>query len=111
MLAQYDFEAEHMDEAQRTVKDISGSGIDAEQKGQVKTAEGKDSGQAIAMDGEVGGYVKLSNALTKNTKEATISMDVKLNGVQIQAEPDCLSLGIWKKICFMWHLKGRMNFL
>ena len=82
VLAQYDFEAEHMDEAQRTVKDISGSGIDAEQKGQVKTAEGKDSGQAIAMDGEVGGYVKLSNALTKNTKEATISMDVKLNGVQ-----------------------------
>lgn len=82
VLAQYDFEDANMDTANKKVKDISGSGIDAQQKGNVEVAEGKDGGNGISMDGEIGGYVKLSSDLTRSTKEATISMDVKLNGTQ-----------------------------
>lgn len=82
VLAQYDFEESNLDTAQKMVKDSSGSGIDAEQKGNVEVAEGRDGGQGISMDGEVGGYVKLSNGLTRYTKEATIAMDMNLNGVQ-----------------------------
>lgn len=82
VLAQYDFEEGNLDASKKTVKDISGSGIDAEQKGKVETAEGRDGGQGISMDGEVGGYVKLSDGLTRYIKETTIAMDVNLNGVQ-----------------------------
>ena len=64
VLAQYDFEDANMDTANKKVKDISGSGIDAQQKGNVEVAEGKDGGNGISMDGEIGGYVKLSSDLT-----------------------------------------------
>lgn len=80
-LALYDFEEENVDIENKTVKDVSGSGIDAELKSNAEFSEGKE-GRGISMDGEVGGYVKLKNGLTKYTKEATISMDVKLNGKQ-----------------------------
>ena len=37
-----------MDTANKKVKDISGSGIDAQQKGNVEVAEGKDGGNGIS---------------------------------------------------------------
>lgn len=70
VLAQYDFEAANMDTANKKVKDISGSGIDAEQKGNVEVAEGKDGGNGISMDGEIGGYVKLSSDIDKKHKRS-----------------------------------------
>ena len=110
VLAQYDFEEGNLDASKKTVKDISGSGIDAEQKGKVETAEGRDGGQGISMDGEVGGYVKLSDGLTRYTKETTIAMDVKLKW-RTDKRDQTLNLVIWKKICFMLLLKVQMNYL
>ncbi|WP_418431225.1 DUF5695 domain-containing protein [Blautia sp.] len=80
-IASYDFEEANVDTENKTVKDISGSGINAELKANVEFSEGKD-GRGVSMDGEIGGYVKLKSGLTKYTKEATISMDIKLNGKQ-----------------------------
>ena len=72
-IASYDFEEANVDTENKTVKDISGSGINAELKANVEFSEGKD-GRGVSMDGEIGGYVKLKSGLTKYTKEATISM-------------------------------------
>ena len=85
-----------MDTANKKVKDISGSGIDAQQKGNVEVAEGKEGGNGISMDGEIGGYVKLSSDLTKNTKEATM-------------EQDCLNLAIWMEMYSRYLLKAQTN--
>ncbi|QAA32629.1 DUF5695 domain-containing protein [Clostridium manihotivorum] len=80
-LAHYSFD--NIDSTNKLVLDDTTAKNNATIVGNTAFAAGK-TGNGVLMNGKNTGYVKLTNALTKNVKDFTIDLDVKLNDIQGQ---------------------------
>lgn len=85
-LATYDFSITEEDIVKNTLRNVAETGYDSSLKGNksnIKLNEGRDGGQALAMNGKIGGYIQLNPKLTNHVKEATATIDVKLKDKQV----------------------------